>query len=501
MATKITITPGNDKIKGTSSADFFDALAGNDTVFGLGGNDTLIGNTGDDSLIGGVGNDNLQGNEGKDTLDGGIGADVLIGGAGDDVYFVDNVRDKIVEDNTSGGGVDKVNSSVSYSLADKNDKQGVEDLMLTGKQNLSATGNDKGNLLVGNDGNNVLQGNGGNDKLSGGLGDDSLNGGLGTDKLEGGAGSDTYLINSNEDSIIESAIAPEQDTDTVQSSITYTLPDNVEALTLTGILDIDGTGNSARNRIDGNDGANQLSGAEFDDTLNGNGGDDILDGGTHNDTLNGGEGNDTAAYDGVDANYSVVFNKGSNTWTVVDKNTGDTDVLSDIETLQFADTERDITSSTIPSLSVNNVTLTEGNSGTKNAVFTLTLSEAAAQAVSIDYATLDDTAEAGQDYTASSGTVSFAAGETRKTISVPIIGDKAVEINETLRLALSNPNGITLNDSEAVATLTNDDQPLLSITGTALSEGNTGSSNATVTVNLSAAFDKTVTVDYATMDS
>ena len=133
--TRITITPTNDNINGTSNADIFDALAGNDTVFGLGGNDTLIGNTGDDSLIGGIGNDNLQGSEGNDTLIGGTGVDMLNGGTGNDLYFVDNVRDKVVEDNTSDGGVGTVKSNVSYSLSDK---KGVENLTLTGKQNLKS---------------------------------------------------------------------------------------------------------------------------------------------------------------------------------------------------------------------------------------------------------------------------------------------------------------------------------------------------------------------------
>ena len=500
MATKIILTNGNDKISGTANADNLDALAGNDTILGLGGNDTLIGNIGNDSLNGGNGNDNLQGSNGNDTLDGGTGFDILTGGAGDDVYFVDNVKDKIVEDNNSGGGVDTVNSSVTYSLADRNDKKGVEILILTGKQNLSATGNDGSNLLVGNSGNNILLGNGGNDNLQGGLGNDTLNGGTGANRLDGGAGSDVYLISSSLDSIIESANAPEQDADTVKSSISYTLPDNVEILTLTGSLDIDGTGNSTNNIINGNDGANQLFGAEGIDLINGNDGDDQLSGGAGNDTLDGGDGNDTAVYDGIEADYSVSFNNGDSTWTVIEDSSGDRDILSNMDTLQFADNSRELTSAIIPSLSVDDISVSEGNNGTKNAGFILTLSEATSQVVSVDYATLDDTAQAGSDYTSISGTISFAAGETHKTINIPIVGDKMVEANETLRLSLSNPNGIVLSGSEAVATLLNDDQPFLSIVGISLDEGNAGTKDATVTVNLSGAFDKPISVDYATAD-
>src|SRR5439155_1269448 len=84
-----------------------------------------------------------------------------------------------------------------------------------------------------------------------------------------------------------------------------------------------------------------------------------------------------------------------------------------------------------PTLSVNNVTVTEGDSGTVNAVFTVTLAQASGLAVSVDYATADGTATAPADYTAASGTLTFAAGQTTKTVTVLVNGDTLDEANET----------------------------------------------------------------------
>ena len=89
------------------------------------------------------------------------------------------------------------------------------------------------------------------------------------------------------------------------------------------------------------------------------------------------------------------------------------------------------------SLSINDVTLDEGNSGSKNATFTVALSVALGQAVTVNYATANGTATAGSDYTTASGTLTFAAGETTKTLAVGVIGDTAIENDETFTVTLS----------------------------------------------------------------
>jgi len=111
----------------------------------------------------------------------------------------------------------------------------------------------------------------------------------------------------------------------------------------------------------------------------------------------------------------------------------------------------------IPVASVADVAIAEGNSGVKYLVFTVSLSFAPTGAVTLDYATSNGTATAGSDYLAVSGQLSFAAGETTKTVSVPVIGDAALEASETLNLILSNVSGATIGDDTGVGTITNDD--------------------------------------------
>ena len=110
------------------------------------------------------------------------------------------------------------------------------------------------------------------------------------------------------------------------------------------------------------------------------------------------------------------------------------------------------------SLSVDNVNITEGNSGTKLLTFTVTLSSANVQTVTVDYSTVDGTATtADSDYVAKSGTLTFAPGDLTKTVSVTINGDTNLEANETFKLHLSNPTVATINVADGTGTITNDD--------------------------------------------
>jgi Ca2+-binding RTX toxin-like protein len=160
-----------------------------------------------------------------------------------------------------------VQSSVAYTIGDVD----VENLTLTGTSGISATGNAGDNVLTGNSGNNTLTGNAGND---------TLNGGSGSDTMVGGQGNDTYVVAQTGDVVTEAA---NEGTDTVQSSITYTLGNNVENLTLTGTTAINGTGNSLDNVLTGNGGNNTLTGNAGNDTLNGGSGSDTMVGGTGDD--------------------------------------------------------------------------------------------------------------------------------------------------------------------------------------------------------------------------
>jgi Ca2+-binding RTX toxin-like protein len=158
--------------------------------------------------------------------------------------------------------------------------------------------------------------------LFGGAGNDFLNGGGGADAMSGGTNNDTYVVNDAGDTVTEAAGAGN---DTVNASINHTLAAEVENLILTGVANLNGTGNGLANSITGNTGNNVLNGGAGTDTLFGGAGLDQLFGGTQadqlfggsgNDVLGGGLGNDTLS-GGLDADI-FVFGTALNVVTNVD---------------------------------------------------------------------------------------------------------------------------------------------------------------------------------------
>ena len=149
-----------------------------------------------------------------------------------------------------------------------------------------------------------------------------------------------------------------------------------------------------------------------------------------------------------------------------------------------------------PALSVADLAVREGDSGTTNAVFQIRLSSAASDTVTVAFTTLDDTATAGVDYAAVSGLVSFPPGTLSRDVSVPVIGDTLPEGSETFRVQLSNPLNATLGRAEAVGTILDDDQPEIRPEDITVVEGDTGSITAQMPVRLSRTSPQTVTVQY-----
>ncbi len=254
---------GSDRVRNVERLQFADRTA-------------FVGTIGNDDLVGTAGNDVLLGLSGNDRLNGLNGVDVLDGGAGNDTYIIDSTADTITE--LAGGGVDTIESSVTYTLG-----LNLENLTLTGTAP-NGTGNNLDNVLTGNASNNILTGLAGNDTL--------ISGG-GVDTLRGGLDNDTYVISSLPVTITELF---NQGIDTVESAVTYTLLANVENLTLTGGNAINGTGNGLANILIGNSANNTLNGGPGTDTLNGGDGNDTLIGGPRADLLTGGAGADTFLY-------------------------------------------------------------------------------------------------------------------------------------------------------------------------------------------------------------
>jgi Ca2+-binding RTX toxin-like protein len=306
----ITGNGQNNNLSGMDGDDRLDGGAGIDTLSGGNGNDTYVVDhssdvvlespgQGTDSVessasytlpsevetllltggagINGTGNElpnTITGNSGANTLDGGSGADTLSGGYGHDIYIVDNAGDVVTE--VTNAGTDSVQSSVDYVLT-----VNVENLTLIGSVAINGTGNALNNVIIGNSLNN---------NLIGWDGDDRLEGGAGADTLTGGNGNDSYVVDDVGDLVVEISAGG---TDTVESTITYTLPNEVERLTLSAGSAISGYGNSLSNIITGNSNAN------------------LLDGGAGSDTLIGGDGSDTYVVDNAGDVVTELLNKGT----------------------------------------------------------------------------------------------------------------------------------------------------------------------------------------------
>jgi probable HAF family extracellular repeat protein len=159
-----------------------------------------------------------------------------------------------------------------------------------------------------------------------------------------------------------------------------------------------------------------------------------------------------------------------------------------------------LTPNTTPLISVSDATISEGNTGTRAATFTVTISAASTQPVTLAYATANVSAAVGSDYQVASGTLTFAPGETSKTVTVLVNGDRLAEANETFVVNLSGPTGATIGDGQAVGTIV-DNEPRISIGDVTKSEGKNGKTTLfTFTVTLSTAYDQPVTMSFKTVN-
>lgn len=249
------------------------------------GDDVIDGGAGDDVLDGGDGTDTVYGRDGNDVLEAFFdwedGYDILIGGSGNDSYLVHSVWVELYED--LGGGIDTVSSDVSWTLGENFENlrigESESEILIVAD---SATGNALNNILWGNHGPNEINGLAGRDTLYGGGGDDRMDGGIGADTMRGERENDQYIVDNTGDRVIE---ASSSGSDTVYSTISYTLGSNVESLHLTGSANVNATGNSLPNQLAGNSYANTLRGMAGADTLLSGNGRDMVIGGAGNDVF------------------------------------------------------------------------------------------------------------------------------------------------------------------------------------------------------------------------
>ena len=152
-----------------------------------------------------------------------------------------------------------------------------------------------------------------------------------------------------------------------------------------------------------------------------------------------------------------------------------------------------------PTVAIDDVTIVEGNSPTtSSATFVLSLSAASTQTITVNFATANGTAVSSSDYDSNSGVVTFAPGETSKSISVTVRGDNLVESDEQFYVDLSGPVAALLGDTQAVGTITNDDVPKISITNVSTLEGNFGTKTFAFRVDLSAPSVLPISMNFAT---
>ena len=379
----------------------------------LGEDNLYIGTSANDNLHGGDGNDRIFSYGGNDTISGGDGTDILSGGLGDDVYIVldsnDAANDTFIEN--VGGGTDTIQSSVSFSLLTVNN---IENITLSGSNNASATGNNENNVLIGDSSNNTITGNGGDDTIDAGDGDDTVIYDPLDSSVDGGLGTDTILVDTNSTTLDNGPLTAYSNVEILESSgdnntISLSSTDTINATDNNNQLYIKNTGNNnAFTFADGADNWAQSTTVTYD-----------------SDTYR------TFTNNGATIYLENDFNLSGFTYNVGFTTTSSSSNESDAETITLT-----------VSLNTSNQT---GSDITVGYQFTSSDNQ-------LDYA------DATVDFVGAD-TLTFANGETSKTITFQINDDFLFESNETIEVSLSNTSaGVLINaNSQHRHTITDDE--------------------------------------------
>jgi hypothetical protein len=357
----------------------------------------------DNNYTGNNTNDYIDTGAGNDTINGGAGNNNLIGGSGDDTYIVGSTTNTLTE--LANEGTDTVFASITWTLGTH-----LENLVLTGTENLNGNGNELENQITGNDFNNSLDGGKGADTLIGGLGNDILQGDAGADTLAGGAGNDVFRYVTKTDS-----------TSAAHDTITdFETGDIIEFVGMAGMRLLSGS--------HGWQGSMQA-------------------------TLNVIQSNDNLT------DSLVFFNDGSDGWlyvrgagTGIDFDASLIKVQGHVTALSASDISGESDSFALPSVSIAALDASkfEGNgSGSTLFSFTVTRSGDTSGTTAVDWSvtgTGDNPANAAdfEGGALPAGRVSFAAGETSKTINVHVAKDATSEADETFSVTLSGALGASI---------------------------------------------------------
>ncbi|MBD2665694.1 calcium-binding protein [Richelia sinica FACHB-800] len=499
---------GQDRIEGGDGNDLLSGGGGDDGyyfdyfgLYGGDGNDTLNGEAGNDELYGGNGNDILNGGSEDDYLDGGAGSDIIDGGSGSDTLYLDYSA-QITPITIAYTDTQVVTSGVGDTFKAI---EGVNLLSGSGADNLNFIATSVNSTIQGGIGNDFIALGSGNDSLYGQDGNDTLNSGGGQDRIEGGDGNDLLSGGGGDDGYY---------------------------------FDYFG-----------------LYGGDGNDTLNGEAGNDELYGGNGNDLLqgtNGGVGELEYLEGGLGSDRFIL---GDTTWIGYDDGDSTTNGDSDYaEIADFNPTEGDViqlqgglsyllnvvdadtqlllnkpgtepdeliaiirnqtglslTGSYFAYKSLpTNITLTVSPSsvledGTTNLIYTFTRTGNIANALTVNY-NIGGTATFNTDYTQTSatsftgttGSITFAAGSSTKTLTIDPTADTTLESNETVALTLAAGSGYTIGTTTAVTgTITNDDTRVtLAVAPSSVNED--GTTNLVYTFTRTGSTTNALTVNYS----
>ena len=508
---------GNKVINGSSQAESIFGLAGNDIIFAMEGDDIVNGNENADILNGNQGKDLVRGGQDDDLVRGGKDDDLLYGDKGDDSVYGD------LGDDTGYGGVGDDLLFGDRNIGTDFSIDGDDDLF-GGQGNDSIFGEGGEDLINGNEGEDIINGNEGNDLVRGGQNDDLVHGGKNNDLLFGDKGNDTVYGDLGDDTAIggegDDLLYGDRNIDINSSldgnDVLFGGQGNDTIWGLGGDDIINGNensdllyGNKGQDTIRGGQGKDTIWGGQDNDLLYGDKDNDVLWGDLGADSLSGGSGDDvfvigrrddvpgfrtTGGLNISNADYIADFGDGLdliglsggltfddlNIFQGSGENAGNT-LIQDKGTGEFLVNLKGVNTNTITKanftystiridsyLQFSQPTYRVREDGRPETLVTVTRTGSLEEAVSAIAFLTDGTTKAASDYNATPIQVNFAAGETAKTLIIPIVSDSITEGDETFNIALGFPsNGATVASPKvANVTIVDSNSTSLSNAGT-----------------------------------